>query len=79
MKKESGKDIWICGGASIIKQLMQEDLIDRYYISVIPIILGNGIKLFDEIDNEIKLDLVQTIRSNSGIVELVYEHRSNGR
>lgn len=79
LKKESGKDIWICGGASIIKQLMQEDLIDRYYISVIPIILGNGIKLFDEIDNEIKLDLVQTIRSNSGIVELVYEHRSNGR
>ena len=55
---------------------MQEDLIDRYYISVIPIILGNGIKLFDEIDNEIKLDLVQTIRSNSGIVELVYEHRN---
>lgn len=41
--------------------------------------LTNGIKLFDEIDNEIKLDLVQTIRSNSGIVELVYEHRSNGR
>lgn len=78
LKKKSGKDIWICGGASIIKQLMKEDLIDRFHISVIPMILGNGIKLFDEIDNEIKLDLVQTTRSGSGIVELVYEHRSNG-
>ncbi|MGF0032252.1 dihydrofolate reductase family protein [Bariatricus sp. SGI.154] len=74
LKKESGKDIWICGGANIINQLMQEELIDRFHISVIPTILGNGIKLFDEIDNEVKLDFVQT-RSGNGIVELVYEHR----
>ncbi|MEE1518098.1 MAG: dihydrofolate reductase family protein [Lachnospiraceae bacterium] len=78
LKKESGKDIWICGGANIISQLMQEELIDKFHISVIPTILGNGIRLFDDINNEMKLDLVQT-KSGSGIVELIYEHRSNGR
>lgn len=75
LKKESGKDIWICGGADIVRQLMEKDFIDRYCISVIPIILGNGIKLFDEVENEIKLDLVQTTGSDNGIAELVYEHR----
>ncbi|NLL79336.1 MAG: dihydrofolate reductase [Clostridiales bacterium] len=78
LKKESGKDIWICGGANIISQLMQEELIDRFHISVIPTILGNGIRLFEDSHNEMKLDLVQT-KNGSGIVELIYEHRSNGR
>lgn len=78
MKKKSGKDIWICGGANIISQLMQEKLIDRFHISVLPTILGNGIRLFNDINNEMKLDLVQT-RSTSGIVELIYEYRSNDK
>ena len=78
LKKESGKDIWICGGANIISQLMHEALIDMFHISVIPTILGNGIRLFDNINSEMKLDFVQ-VRSGSEIIELIYEHRSNGR
>ena len=53
---------------------MCADLIDRYYISVIPTLLGKGIKLFGEFSTEQKLSLVQT-RNYNGIVELVYEHR----
>lgn len=74
LKQETGKDIWICGGASIVQALMRADLIDRYYISIIPTILGNGIRLFDTIENEIKLKLVQTQNYN-GIIEVVYERR----
>ena len=39
LKEEPGKDIWVCGGASLVRQLMEEDLIDGYYISVIPTVL----------------------------------------
>lgn len=74
LKKEKGKDIWICGGASIVKQLMKEDLIEQYYINVIPTILGNGIRLFDISDKEMKLKLIKTIHYN-GITDLVYERR----
>lgn len=35
---------------------MQADLIDEYYISVIPTILGSGIRLFGKIPKEIKMD-----------------------
>jgi len=75
LKNETGKDIWICGGASIAKQLMQADLIEQYYINVIPVILGNGIRLFDNSEKELKLKLIKT-RSYNGIVDLVYEKRS---
>ena len=74
LKKQDGKDIWICGGADLVRQLMCAELIDRFYISVIPTLLGKGTKLFGEFPKEQKLSLVQT-RNYNGIVELIYEHR----
>ena len=46
LKKENGKEIWICGGANLIGQLVNADLIDCYYITVVPTLLGSGIRLF---------------------------------
>lgn len=74
LKEENGKDIWICGGASIVGQLMQDGLIDKFYISIIPTILGSGVRLFGAIDAELKLKLIET-RNYNGIVEVVYEKR----
>lgn len=74
LKLQDGRDIWICGGANLVQQLMSADLIDRYYISVIPTLLGKGIHLFGEFSKERKLSLVKTQNYN-GIVELIYERR----
>ena len=76
LKQQDGKDIWICGGANLVQQIMRADLIDRYYISIIPTLLGKGIKLFGELPKEQKLSLVRT-RNYNGIVELGYEHRTS--
>ncbi len=72
LKQKQGKAIWICGGAKVVQALMQKGLIDVYYISMIPTILGSGIRLFGEAPKAIKLKLVRTQVYN-GIVELVYE------
>lgn len=74
LQKESGKDIWICGGADLVSQLTNEDLIDCYYVTVIPTLLGSGIRLFDSIKHEIKLRLLGT-RSYNGMTELIYTRR----
>ena len=74
LKKENGKSIWICGGAKIIQPLIQDNLIDEYYISVIPTILGDGIRLFAPGSNELKLKLKST-QSYNGITELIYTRR----
>lgn len=74
LKAQNGNDIWICGGANLVQQLMRENLIDRYYISVIPTLLGNGIALFGELSKEKKLSLIKTQNYN-GIVELIYERK----
>lgn len=74
LKSKSGKNIWICGGADLIRQLMCDDLIDQYYISVIPTILGSGIRLFGNLENEIKLKLQRT-QTYNGITDLIYTRR----
>lgn len=74
IREENGKGIWICGGADIIQQLVKEDLIDEYYITVIPTIIGSGIRLFGNSNHEIKLKLIKT-QSYNGMVDLVYIRR----
>ena len=74
LKKEEGKDIWFCEGANLAKQLMSADLIDRYHISVIPTLLGKGIRLFGELPRERKLAL-KSVQRQQGITELIYERK----
>lgn len=68
------RGIWICGGASIIHPLVQADLIDEYDISIIPTLLGSGIRLWGEGEKERKLRLLRTAACG-GIAELVYGRR----
>lgn len=75
LKKKDGKGIWICGGANVIQQLMKKDVIDCYYITIIPTFLGAGIRLFENGEKEIKLKLIKTQNYN-GMTELIYERRS---
>lgn len=77
LKNMPGRDIWICGGADIAGQFMRENLIDVYHVSVLPVILGSGIRLFDNMEREIKLKLIKTWSYN-GITDLVYKRRSAG-
>ena len=74
LKQRNGKDIWICGGANIAQQIIGHDLIDTYHISIMPTILGAGIRLFGEIPAAMELQLIQTKRYN-GITDLIYTPR----
>lgn len=74
LKEEEGKGIWICGGANLVRQLLNEDLIDCWHITVIPTLLGSGIRLFENVRHEIKLRL-QSTRSYDGMTDLIYTRR----
>lgn len=72
LKIKDGKDIWICGGANIVNQAL--DMIDKYCITVIPTVLGNGIPLFNKRLEELPLKLVSS-KNYNGMVDLIYERR----
>ena len=74
LKKEEGKNIWICGGADIVRQLMEEDLIDVYHVSILPTLLGDGIRLFQTLEKGKKLRLIRTESENGRVVRYVAGH-----
>ncbi|MFI3254859.1 MAG: dihydrofolate reductase family protein [Eubacteriales bacterium] len=71
LKNRKGKDIWLCGGADLIAQMMEEDLIDVVHLSLIPTLLGKGIPLFPKNEGEKRLSL-ESVKNDNGIVDLVY-------
>ncbi len=72
IKKETGKDIWLFGGASLTSSLLKLGLVDQMNLAVHPLILGSGKPLFTGIQNKIALELIETKTYSSGLVNLSY-------
>ncbi len=68
--------IVVWGGVGFWRSLMQLDLIDELQISMFPYVAGEGTRLFDGVPKSYALDLISSIASRNGIVELQYRrHR----
>ncbi len=72
LKSKTGKHIFVDGGAQIIHTLMQQNLIDEWIISIIPVMLGGGVKLFSDHGLNQKLELVSSKSFPKGLVQLHY-------
>ncbi|GHJ45959.1 deaminase [Catellatospora sp. TT07R-123] len=64
--------IVVWGGVRLWRSLMQLDLIDELQISMFPYVAGEGTRLFDGVPSSYPLELVSSVPSGNGIVELVY-------
>lgn len=71
LKKEEGGDIWLYGGAIAVQDFIKEDLVDKYIVGIIPILLGKGRLLFKGDYNKINLHLDE-VTVNDGITILIY-------
>jgi len=72
IKQQPGNDILLFGSPTATHSLIQQNLIDGYWLFVNPIILGQGIPLFVDIKDKIKLNLLTTRQFTSGVTELNY-------
>jgi dihydrofolate reductase len=73
MKNEPGKNLLLIGSASITHVFMQHNLIDEYWINVNPVLLGEGIPLFKNINDRVNLKLVRAKTFDYGVVGLQYQ------
>lgn len=72
IKQQEGKEIALFGSPTATHALIQQNLIDGYWLFVNPIILGKGIPLFVDIKEKTKLNLLNTRQFTSGVIELNY-------
>lgn len=77
LKREHGKHIFCDGGAEIVNQLLMNDLIDELIISVIPILVGKGTRLFNDGRPEQSLKLISVKTFDTGLTQLHYRRANH--
>ena len=75
LKSEKGKNIYCDGGAEVIDELLKQDLIDEFIISVIPVLLGDGTRLFKDGRPEQILELISVKAFETGLTQLHYKKK----
>jgi dihydrofolate reductase len=72
LKQQEGKNILIFGSPSASNSLLSKGLVDEFWIFVNPILLGQGIPLFKDIPESVKLSLIETKTFDIGVIALHY-------
>ena len=75
LKSENGKNIYCDGGSEIVNELLISDLIDEFIVSIVPVLVGNGIRLFKDGRPEQQLELVNTKAFDTGLIQLHYKRK----
>ena len=71
--KAKYRNVWVVGGAMLVKEFIRLKLAEEIRLSILPIILGDGKLFFEQIGQEHALHLKDVTAYKSGMVELWYE------
>ncbi|HEY0676676.1 MAG TPA: dihydrofolate reductase family protein [Chitinophagaceae bacterium] len=73
LKNQPGGDIIIYGGASTVAGFIKEGLIDELNLFINPVAIGKGLSIFNEVEKNLDLKLVESRQFSCGIVLLRYK------
>jgi dihydrofolate reductase len=79
LAREGAKRVYVDGGG-VIQQFVTADLVSDVTVSILPILLGDGVRLFAGTGNEVPLTWLRTSSFESGLVQIEYTtgRRSDG-
>lgn len=72
MKQQPGKDLWLFGGGSLFRQMLDAGLVDRVEVAVMPVLLSKGIPLLPPGSETPAMTLLSSTAMPSGILMLSY-------
>lgn len=71
------KKILLCGGTFVNSMFLKENLIDEIQLTIEPKIFGQGLHLFDKIDADLDLELIEIKKLNDNTINLLYKVKKN--
>jgi dihydrofolate reductase len=72
LRAKKGKDIWVMGGAGIIASFLDAGEVDEFILSVVPVLIGEGIPLLAPRHRTVPLKLLASTKFADGLVKLHY-------
>ena len=77
LKAKPAGELQVHGSAALVRWLLENDLVDEMQLLIVPVILGQGTRLFPDVGPDIALDLVDSRVDTKGVTIQVY--RPGGR
>jgi len=77
LKAKPGRELQVHGCGALFRWLLDNDLVDEINLLIVPVVLGQGTRLFPDAGPNIALDLVDSRADSKGVTIQVY--RPNGR
>jgi dihydrofolate reductase len=75
LKGRPGGTLLVLGSGELLRSLMRHDLVDEYVLQIAPLVLGTGQRLFGQGGPRFELDLVDEIRTTTGVIIATYRRR----
>ena len=72
LKEQYDRDVVVHGSGSLVRALLEDDLVDELRLMVFPVVLGSGMRLFGETAERKRLQLVDTRTVGDGVLILTY-------
>lgn len=72
LKRIPGKNIWLIGGGKVNSMLLNNGLIDEIHQFIMPIVIEDGVKLFDSVKEVLSFDIIDTKVYKSGVIRYRY-------
>jgi dihydrofolate reductase len=72
LKQQSGKNIQIPGSPTLVRSLLRDGLLDELSLNICPVVVGAGMRLFDEITHQVNLKLVDSKTFSNGVLGVTY-------
>jgi dihydrofolate reductase len=73
LKRERGKNIQIPGSPTLVRSLLRNGLLDDLTLGIAPIVVGSGMRLFDENPEQLPLKLVEARPYSTGLLDVTYQ------
>jgi dihydrofolate reductase len=76
--RPSFRNIWFVGGGAVCGECLRLGLADEVRYSILPVLIGDGIRFFEKLDRDVPLHLAEVKAYKSGMLGLCYEVRAHG-
>jgi len=74
LDEDKHQNIWLVGGPMLLSEFLNEGLVDEFIIFTMPVLLGEGIHLFQKLKTPPKLSLLKTEKYKNGVIETHFKH-----
>jgi dihydrofolate reductase len=76
LKRQAGNNIQISGSPRLVRSLLRDGLLDELSIMLVPIVVGSGMRLFDDMTDQVALELVESRALGTGMLSVTYQPAS---